>query len=144
MFGCRRCSEAISAFCRALCTKNPRAVTALAMCCGDIEASRRRVGLEAATTSVVRGGRRGLTGEGLKDEPHVGCGPVLLDVELFLIASEEWPRTRAAVSEPTRGSIKVATVLRKVCRVTQPKPVSVRIVRQRRSILPTCVAKAGA
>ena len=55
----------------------------------------------------------------------------------LVIASEEWPRSRAAVSESTRRSIKVATVLRKVCGVTQSKPVSARIVRHRRSMLPT-------
>ncbi len=44
---------------------------------------------------------------------------------------------QAAVSESTRRSIKVVTVLRKVCGATHSKLVSALMVRHRRSMLPT-------
>jgi hypothetical protein len=54
------------------------------------------------------------------------------------MAGEEWPTCWEAVSALTRSEIRVATVLRNVCGVTQSSPVSLRICRQRRSTLLTC------
>jgi hypothetical protein len=51
------------------------------------------------------------------------------------LAGEEWPSCWEAVLASTRSEMIVATVLRNVWGVTQWRPVSLRICRQRRSAL---------
>ena len=79
----------------------------------------------------------GFAGEGLQDLTHVRGGSVLLDVELLGDRVLGVARKTSGGVQSTRRSINVATVLRNVCGVTQSNPVSARIARHRRSMLPT-------
>jgi len=67
----------------ALCRVYVPETSALAARCGPGVGARLALEAAACGTSDVRPGRRGFAGEGLKDVRHVGCRPVLLDVELL-------------------------------------------------------------